>query len=193
VTDGARAFLSLGSNLGERFTNLVLAVRALSRDPASGGESRVVVTGVSRVYETAALGPDGRLAADQPPFLNCAVEIRTQLGPTELRAFTARVEEVLGRGGGERWRPRTIDVDVVLYGQDRVSTETLAIPHPRMLERAFVLRPLADMDPELTAPGIGRLADYLDVVRWQPCVVHTSAEEFARIIAGEQAALGRSG
>lgn len=133
----ATAYLSLGSNLGDRLALLAEAVRRL-RTPA------VRVTKVSSVYETAPWGK-----TDQPAFLNCAVEVETELAPHALLGHILSVEQSLGRVRIERWGPRTVDIDILLYGQERVATADLEIPHPRMAGRAFVLVPLLEMAPHL--------------------------------------------
>lgn len=131
------AYLSLGTNLGDRLQNLVAAVRLLST-PATR------VTRVSSVYETA---PQGK--TDQPTFLNMAVEVDTALEPRELLQHIQSVEQQLGRVRVERWGPRIIDVDIVLYGDICLQEEDLILPHPRMQERAFVLLPLLELNPQL--------------------------------------------
>jgi 2-amino-4-hydroxy-6-hydroxymethyldihydropteridine diphosphokinase len=140
-----RAFLGLGSNLGER--------RELLR---AGVASLPDVVAVSPVYETDPVGgPE-----DQGPFLNCVVELATVLTPAELLEAAHRAEEAAHRVRVVRWGPRTLDVDVLLVGDQRVETPDLVVPHPRMWERGFVLVPLADLAPELVAghltPGLAR-------------------------------------
>lgn len=165
-----RAYLSLGSNLGDRLVNLAGAVRAL-------GAAAAQLCAVSPVYETAPLDANGAVAADQPPYLNCAVSADVDVGAAELRSLTAAIERSLGRRARERWASREIDIDVVLFGDERITTPELIVPHPRMSERAFVLRPLVDLDPNISAPGIGRLADLLPSVAGQGCTFHAAAEE----------------
>jgi 2-amino-4-hydroxy-6-hydroxymethyldihydropteridine diphosphokinase len=113
------------------------------------------VAAVSPVYETSPVGgPPG-----QGPYLNCVVELETSLGPRELLELARRLEEAAGRERGERWGPRTLDVDVLLVGDLTVDEPDLVVPHPRMYERRFVLAPLADLAPELVPPGWeGRVA-----------------------------------
>jgi dihydroneopterin aldolase/2-amino-4-hydroxy-6-hydroxymethyldihydropteridine diphosphokinase len=173
--EATRAYLPLGSNLGDRLTQLVDAVRALSEASQ--------VTTVSPIYETAALGADGELV-DQPAFLNCAVAIDTPLSARDLLAVCNRIERSQGRNGDGSWEPRAIDVDVVLYGDAHIDTPELIVPHPRMHERAFVLRPLVNIDPALTANGLGALADLLPGVAHQEMRLHTSAAAFAVLIEG---------
>lgn len=129
-----RAFLSLGSNLGDR--------RAYLR--AAAGRLPDVV-GVSNLYETDPVGgPPG-----QGAYLNCVVELLTALTPRELLAVAQAAETAAARVRVERWGPRTLDVDVLLVGEEKVDEADLTVPHPRMWERGFVLAPLADLAPEL--------------------------------------------
>jgi dihydroneopterin aldolase/2-amino-4-hydroxy-6-hydroxymethyldihydropteridine diphosphokinase len=149
-----RAFFALGSNLGDRWAYLRQGLASLPD-----------VVRVSRVYETEPVGgPEG-----QGPYLNMVAELRTRLAPEELLEAARRAEAAAGRERAERWGPRTLDVDLLLYGDQRISTSELEVPHPRMWERAFVLVPLSDLAPELVAgrlaPGTGagvRLAGELD-------------------------------
>lgn len=123
--------LALGSNLGDRMENLRLAVLALN-------EHGVRVERVSDVWETPPI------PADQPWFLNAVVVGATSLEPEALLTLAKEIEYELGRRPGRRWGPRPIDIDILFYGEERVATETLEIPHPRIGERAFVLAPLAE-------------------------------------------------
>ena len=133
-----RAVLSLGSNLGDRLADLRLAVAGL-------GEA---VRAISPVYETAPWG-----IADQPDFLNAAAELSTRLSPRALLDLCLDAERKLKRVREERWGPRLIDIDILVFG-DRIIHETgLEVPHPRMLERAFVLAPLAEIAPDLAVGG----------------------------------------
>ena len=144
MTPPVRAYLSLGTNLGDRLANLAQAVRALtdSRD--------MEVVHVSPVYETAPLGSAGAVVADEPAYLNGAVLIETRLSAQALREQTSRIEHAMGRREHGRWESRVIDIDLVLYGEQRIATAELTVPHASMLERAFVLRPLVDLDPDLS-------------------------------------------
>lgn len=129
-----RAFLALGSNLGDRWAYL----RAAAADMPD-------VVAVSPVYETAPVGgPDG-----QGAFLNCVVQLDTDRSPRELLEVCRRLEAEAERVRAERWGPRTLDVDVLLVGDQRVDEPDLVVPHPRMWERAFVLVPLHDLAPDL--------------------------------------------
>jgi 2-amino-4-hydroxy-6-hydroxymethyldihydropteridine diphosphokinase len=132
-----RAFLGLGSNLGDRWGYLRRAVAALS----DSGE----LVAVSPVYETEAMGgPPG-----QPPYLNLVVELDTDRSPRQLLELGRQLEAGAGRVRTERHGPRTLDVDVLLVGSLEVGQPDLVVPHPRMWERRFVLAPLADLAPDL--------------------------------------------
>ncbi len=129
-----RAYLALGSNVGERQANLKQALQALHARPG------IAVKAVSAVYETDPVG-----FVDQPAFLNMAAVIETSLSPLALLEAILQIEAGLGRVRTIRWGPRVIDIDILLYGQERVNQPDLQIPHPAMLERAFVLVPLRDV------------------------------------------------
>jgi 2-amino-4-hydroxy-6-hydroxymethyldihydropteridine diphosphokinase len=136
-----RAFLALGSNLGDRRAYLREAVGRLPD-----------VVGVSHLYETDPVGgPPG-----QGAFLNCVVELLTALSPRELLAAAQAAELAAERVRVERWGPRTLDVDVLLVGDEAVEEPDLVVPHPRMWERGFVLIPLADLAPELVVGHLSR-------------------------------------
>jgi len=144
------AFVGIGSNLGDREGNLRRAIKLLS------AEDGVDVVAVSEIRETDPVGP-----VEQGPFLNGAVRIETDLAPRELLERLLAVEERLGRVRRERWGPRTIDLDLLLYGDDVVDEPGLAVPHPRLHERRFALEPLADLDPGLEIPGKGPISALL--------------------------------
>ncbi len=138
-----RAFLGLGSNLGDRQGYLARAVEALPD-----------VVAVSRLYETEPVGgPEG-----QGPYLNVVVELDTGLGARELLALARRLEDAAQRRREVRWGPRTLDVDVLLVGDEVVEDEDLVVPHPRMWERRFVVEPLAELAPDLVPPGARKRA-----------------------------------
>jgi 2-amino-4-hydroxy-6-hydroxymethyldihydropteridine diphosphokinase len=138
------AFLALGSNLGDRKANLRAAVERL----ASTRTGNIAIERVSAIYETAPVG-----VTAQPDFYNLVVEIRTDLPPRELLRECLAVESSLGRVRTERWGPRTIDVDVLWYEGASLEETDLTLPHPRMLERSFVLTPLAEIAPNLLLGG----------------------------------------
>ena len=126
--------MALGSNLGDRRAHLRAAVAGLPG-----------VVAVSPVYETEPVGGPSR----QPPYLNAVVELDTDLGARELLEVGQALESAAGRVRAERWGPRTLDIDVLLLGDQAVDEPDLVVPHPRMRERAFVLVPLHDLAPDL--------------------------------------------
>lgn len=134
-------YIGLGSNLGDRKANLTEAIRLL-------GELGSVVR-QSNVMETEPWG-----YADQPMFLNMAVALNTSLPPLELLTATKRIEKQMGRVPSVQWGPRLIDIDILLYGDVRLNTPDLTLPHPRMLERDFVLIPLRDLGVPDSALGL---------------------------------------
>ena len=142
----ARVFVALGSNLGNRKTTVDAAVARLSELPGTA------VVSVSRFRDTAPVG-----YVDQPRFLNGAVELRTGLAPRELLDALLELERELGRdrSASPPQGPRTLDLDLLLYDDATIDEPGLQIPHPRLHERAFVLEPLADLDPALEVPGQG--------------------------------------
>ena len=145
------AYVGLGSNLGDREEAIRRALGLL----AASGEVRVVA--VSSLRET---DPVGYL--DQPRFLNGAAAVETELGPGDLLARLLAVEAELGRRrDGPRFGPRTIDLDLLLYGSETVDEPDLVVPHPRLRERRFALEPLAELDPELELPDRRRVSDLL--------------------------------
>lgn len=139
-----RAYVGLGSNLGDRAAHLLLGLSALSRLP------KTHLLRLSPVYETDPVGPP------QPPYLNMVAELETELSPTGLLAEMLRVEKALGRERRERWGPRTLDLDLLLYGDLVLEEAGLSVPHPRLHERAFVLVPLLDLLPEGRHPLLGQ-------------------------------------
>ena len=134
-----RVFLGLGSNLGDRQANLFRAMKLL--EPEIGIES------VSSIYKTEPWG-----VQEQPYFLNCAVAANTSLTPYELLVKLKSIEKKMGRQPTFRYGPRLVDIDLLLYDELIMSTDELTIPHPRMLERAFVLVPLAEIAGSLLHP-----------------------------------------
>ncbi len=140
-----RAYVGLGSNVGDREQMLWRAIHMLAFDP------EVDVAAVSSIRETDPVG-----FVDQPPFLNAAVAVETELGPQALLELLLSVERELGRTReGPRFGPRTIDLDLLLYGDEVVDEPGLTVPHPRLHERRFALEPLAELDPDLVVPGAG--------------------------------------
>ncbi len=138
-----RAFLSLGSNLGDRLANLRGAIEALPD-----------VVRASQIYETDPVG-----GPEQGPYLNLVVELDTQLSPQDLLTLAQGCEEAAGRVRSERWGPRTLDVDILLVGDLVVEQDDLQVPHPRMWQRRFVLAPLRDLAPELVSAEVLEAAE----------------------------------
>lgn len=141
-----RAFVGVGSNLGDRLENLVRAVELLD------DEDGVEVVRSSRVYETDPVGPP------QPDYLNAVLEIATTRSAHGLLDACLRVETAMGRERSERWGPRVIDVDVLTYGDAEIDEPDLQVPHPRMHERGFVLAPLLELDADPKLPGGRRVS-----------------------------------
>jgi 2-amino-4-hydroxy-6-hydroxymethyldihydropteridine diphosphokinase len=147
----ARAYVGLGANLGDREGALRAAVAALE------ATEEISVVAVSAFRETEPVG-----FLDQPRFLNGAAAVETTLTPRELLHALLAVERSLGRTReGPRFGPRTIDLDLLLYGDESVDEPGLTVPHPRLRERAFALEPLAELDPGLVVPGHGPLETLL--------------------------------
>ena len=137
-----KVFISIGSNLGDRKTNCKRALEAMAEF------SNVVK--VSSLYETEPVGNE-----NQPDFINLAVEISTDLSPHELLKHLNEIEGRLGRIRSEKWGPRTIDLDIIFYGEVILNDNDLIIPHPEAHERQFVLEPICEIDSELIYPGLG--------------------------------------
>jgi 2-amino-4-hydroxy-6-hydroxymethyldihydropteridine diphosphokinase len=146
----SRAFVGLGANLGDREGAIRSALELL------GAQDGVEVVAVSTLRDT---DPVGRV--DQPRFLNGVAELATTLRPRDLLEALFSVERELGRERRERWGPRTIDLDLLVYGAELVDEPGLTVPHPRLHVRGFALEPLAELDPDLDVPGRGRVADLL--------------------------------
>lgn len=147
-----RAVISLGSNLGNRLETLQGAVDALEDTPG------VRVKGVSPVYETE---PWGVEPGSQPAYFNAVVVVKTTLPPSSLLERAHAIEEAFHRVRKEPWGARTLDVDIVAYADAVSDDPALTLPHPRAHERAFVLAPWHDLDPEARIPGRGPVADLL--------------------------------
>ncbi len=144
------AYVALGANLGPREITLLRAVDLLAETEG------IDVQAVSQLRETEPVG-----LVEQPPFLNGAVAVETSLPPRELLERLLEVERTLGRVRDVRWGPRLVDLDLLVYGDQQIDEPGLRVPHPRLHERRFALEPLAELDPELTIPGIGRVVDAL--------------------------------
>jgi len=160
-----KAYVSLGSNLGDRAGNLLLAARGMM-------EAALCIHRLSSVYETEPVGD-----IDQPAFLNMVVEVGDSLPtPQQVMARLLRIEWLLGRTREVKDGPRTIDLDLLLYGEVESQTEFLMLPHPRLHERRFVLEPLVEIAPHLVHPTLKcsaaelleKLEDKSPVKRWCP-------------------------
>lgn len=150
AAQGQRAYVALGSNLGDREAHLRSARRALGAAPETAVEA------ASRVFETAPLGPS------QPRYLNAVLALRTRLAPRELLERCLAAERAAGRErGGAPLGPRTLDCDLLLHGDRVLREEGLELPHPRLHERLFVVAPLADLAGELRHPVLGVRVDEL--------------------------------
>ncbi|WP_269448753.1 2-amino-4-hydroxy-6-hydroxymethyldihydropteridine diphosphokinase [Metabacillus kandeliae] len=136
------AYVGLGSNMGDREEYLNRAIHFLGTHPA------ISVENISSLYETDPVG-----FKDQGPFLNMAAQLSTTLKAEELLEACREIEQKLGRKRDIRWGPRTLDLDILLYNHENIETEQLIVPHPRMMERAFVLIPLQELNPKLTIPN----------------------------------------
>jgi 2-amino-4-hydroxy-6-hydroxymethyldihydropteridine diphosphokinase len=146
-----RVYIGIGANLGDREATILEALERL------GAQEEIEVVAVSSLRETDPVG-----YADQPRFLNGAAALETRLTARDLLERMLAIERDLGRTRhGPRFGPRTIDLDLLLYGDALVDEPGLVVPHPRMTERAFVLEPLAELDPELVIPGRGPVRDFL--------------------------------
>jgi 2-amino-4-hydroxy-6-hydroxymethyldihydropteridine diphosphokinase len=141
------AYLALGSNSGDRISNLRAGLDGLA------GVGGITIAAVSAVYES----PAHTQGEAQPEFLNAVIRIRTTLDVRELLTFALEIERENGRvrEAGKRWEARTLDIDILLYGQEEISEDGLSVPHPAMPERRFVLKPLGDLAPNLFVPAFG--------------------------------------
>ena len=144
------AYVGIGANLGPREETLRRAVALL------GSADGVEVVAVSELRETEPVG-----VVDQPPFLNGVVSLKTRRAPRALLDLLLQIERSLGRVRGERWGPRVVDLDLLVYGNELVDEPGLRVPHPRLHERRFALEPLADLNPELEIPGRGNVSALL--------------------------------
>jgi 2-amino-4-hydroxy-6-hydroxymethyldihydropteridine diphosphokinase len=159
-------YIGLGSNIQDPRHQLESALRELARLPATR------LAAVSPRYRTAPVGP-----ADQPDFINAVACLETALAPSALLAALQQIEQRHGRRrGAQRWGPRSLDLDILLYGARELALADLRIPHPQMHRRAFVLVPLADIaSAELEIPGLGRLGALLEQVTDDARVVRSGS------------------
>lgn len=140
----ARAFIGIGSNVGDRAAHIAAAIGRIAELP------RAELIKVSSLIETEPAG-----VRDQGKFLNGAAELRTELDPLELLDELQSIESDLGRVRAVRWGPRTIDLDILLYDNEVIDDDRLRVPHPLMCERGFVLVPLAEIAPDAVHPTMG--------------------------------------
>ena len=136
-----RVFIGIGSNLGDKIDNCRKAINEIT--------AFAEIVNVSSLYETEPVGNE-----DQPNFINCAVEIKTDLSPHELLSHLNSVEDKLGRVRGEKWGPRVIDLDIIFYDDLVMKDDDLIIPHPRAHLRRFVLEPICEIAPDFIYPEL---------------------------------------
>ncbi|WP_457676963.1 2-amino-4-hydroxy-6-hydroxymethyldihydropteridine diphosphokinase [Thiolapillus sp.] len=151
-----RAHIGLGSNLDHPAEQVLRAMDELDCIPESW------LGRVSSLYASPPMGP-----RDQPDYVNAVAELHTALPPLELLDALQGIEAAHQRVRGERWGPRTLDLDLLLYGNEIIDLERLKVPHPGMAQRFFVLQPLAEIDGELEVPGMGRVRDLLNACEGQ--------------------------
>jgi len=157
--DERMVYVGLGSNLGEPERQIRSALEELSRLP----QTRLL--GSSRLFRTPPWG-----GIEQPEFVNAAAKLSTRLSPRELLDALLAIERSHGRHrDGTRWGPRELDLDILLFGDLRISEVDLRIPHPHIAERAFVLLPLADLDADLVVPGHGRVREIIERIDTGGC------------------------
>jgi len=146
-----RAFIGLGSNLSDPKKQLQMATQAIRLIPDTQ------MTKVSGIYKTSPMG-----SSDQDDYLNAVIELETDLDAKPLLDHLQQIENDMGRKRqGERWQARTIDLDILLYGNEVIDTDELVVPHPGMHERAFVLYPLQELDAQISIPGKGKIKTLL--------------------------------
>jgi 2-amino-4-hydroxy-6-hydroxymethyldihydropteridine diphosphokinase len=150
MTHWIPAYIGVGSNLGDPVARVQAAFDALGRI------ERTQLIACSPLYRTRPFGP-----VAQNDFVNAVAGVLTQLTPGELLAALRSIESAAGRVRAERWGPRTLDLDLLVYGDRRIAEPDLTVPHPGIAERGFVLRPLNDVAPTLDVPGVGRVGELL--------------------------------
>lgn len=153
------AYIGLGSNLGRKEANIKKALELLDASPGAQ------VKRVASFYRTAPVG-----YTDQDWFLNTVAQLQTGLRPHQLLSLLLDIEERLGRVRTVRWGPRTVDLDLLLFGEEEINTSDLIVPHPRMSERAFVMVPLAEIAPGLIIPGRGKAAELAEMLKQKQLV-----------------------
>lgn len=156
--DAVTAVIALGANLGDRAETIRRAVLRISRLPL------VDDVRLSELHETVALRPDGP-DPDAPPYLNAVALATTRLAPQVLLGLLHAIEDEHGRERRERWGDRTLDLDLIVYGDMRSDDPHVQLPHPRAAERLFVLEPWLSLDPDAEIPGRGKVADLVEALR----------------------------
>lgn len=151
-----RAFIGVGANLGDAQATVCAALLALQQLPCTRW------VGASSLYRSAPVDASG------PDYVNAVAEVRTELGAHALLQALQAIEQRFGRVRGARNAPRTLDLDLLLHGESCIDTPELTLPHPRAHLRAFVLQPLAELDPQLSLPGRGPIAHWLHRAADQP-------------------------
>ena len=149
-------YIGLGSNLDQPVQQVQQAFVELAALPGCRLQAR------SSLYRSAPVGP-----ADQPDYINAVAELHTELPAHDLLDVLQSIEQAHQRVRTQRWGPRTLDLDILLYGDVRIDDERLQVPHPAITQRAFVLHPLAEIAPQLVIPGVGAIADLLEAVAGQ--------------------------
>ena len=147
-----KAVIAFGSNLGDRENTISAAAKKL------GDHKRIKLISLSALYESVAVTMDGE-DESQPSYLNAVAIYETTLKPAKLHKLTREIENDFGRVRLARWAPRTLDIDIICYGRELIETKKLQVPHPRAFERAFVLIPWLEIDPDAVIPGRGRVAE----------------------------------
>ena len=145
MSEREKVYLGLGSNLGDRLKNLSFALRRLAAN------ARIELRQISSIYETEPYG-----FHEQPPFLNCVVEVQTSLPPVGMLIVAKSIEEQAGRRAGRRWGPREIDVDILCYEKSVVHLDFLQVPHSDLTKRRFVLAPFSEIAPDFVPPETTR-------------------------------------
>jgi 2-amino-4-hydroxy-6-hydroxymethyldihydropteridine diphosphokinase len=155
-----RAYIALGSNLGNRIGQMQSALKALAED------NQLKVLQISPLYENRAVG-----MGEADDFLNAIAEVETSMAPLALLDFCLKVESKLGRVRTKEWAPRTIDLDIIAYGDEVIEHERLQVPHPRIAERDFVVHPLCAIAPnvEIRGQGVAHMAAALPMDRLALC------------------------
>jgi 2-amino-4-hydroxy-6-hydroxymethyldihydropteridine diphosphokinase len=168
---GVLAYIGLGSNLEQPLDQLQRALTELHEIP----RSRLLAS--SSLYLSSPMGP-----TDQPDYVNSVVALDTELPPLDLLDQLQRIEQAHGRERGLRWGPRTLDLDLLLYGDQLIQNDRLSVPHPGTGERDFVLLPLAELAPELEIPGLGAISDVLSACTMKSaCRINPASPELSAV------------